>query len=58
MERIYQALAARSGAFVVNSTRYMALIPIQAPFALPKDKNDRRVFAVNFEALKERTPLP
>lgn len=56
IERIYQALMDR-GAFTVNSTRYMALEPVQPPFPMGKDDNKRWVYAVNFAVTKERTTL-
>jgi hypothetical protein len=53
LELIYQALGARS-AFTVNGVRYLDLSPIQTPFPMGKDESNRWMFAVNFEALKER----
>lgn len=56
IERIYLDFVSL-GAFVVNGTRYTALLPIQTPFPLGKDENNRWMFAVNFEAIKDRTSL-
>lgn len=57
IECIYRALANRGG-FTVNSTKYADLSPVQQPFPLGMDNNSRWVFAVNFEAWKEPSPLP
>jgi len=56
MEQIYRGLS-RRGAFTVNSTRYLDLTPLQAPFVLGQDDTGRWIFAVNFEAWKEVVAL-
>jgi hypothetical protein len=37
----------------LSGTRYLRVKPLQTPFPLERDDNDRVVIAVNFEALKE-----
>lgn len=56
IEHIYQAFMDR-GAFTVNSTRYLNIGPVQPPFPLGKDDNNRWVFVVNFDVMKERTSI-
>lgn len=41
------------GAFVADGTRYLALIPLQSPFPLRVDANERQELAVNYLAQKE-----
>lgn len=51
-ERIYQGFGRRGG-FTINTTRYLALTPLQPPYPLDRDAANRYVFAVNLEAWKE-----
>lgn len=52
IEDIYQA-SFGWGAFTSAGTRYLKLTPLQPPFPLDKDGNERYVFAVNFLVQKE-----
>ena len=53
-ETAYRALAAASNR-LLGTTFYGALSPLQAPFLLRKDENDRVIVAFNIEIMKELT---
>ena len=54
LQLLYLRLA-ELGAVTVNRTRYLAFEPVQQPFPLGKDTNERWVFAVNFAVTREPT---
>lgn len=58
IERVYQLLAQRGHETVSGGARYLTWAPIQAPFAMGQDKNERWIFAVNLEVWKEASALP
>lgn len=51
IEQIYQSLAAR-GAFVQGTARYLDLEPLQPPYELGRDENERWVFGFNLRIWK------
>jgi hypothetical protein len=53
VEAIYQALVARPNETVSGGARYLTWEPIQPPYVLGKDKNDRWILGFNVEAWKE-----
>jgi hypothetical protein len=52
IEAIFQALLAY-GAFTVSSVRYLSFTPLQSPYPLRRDENQRVEWAVNFLVQKE-----
>ena len=56
IERLYQGVI-DWGAFVEDGTRYLGLDPIQSPFPLGRDKNQRATFSVNFTVQKELSAI-
>ena len=49
--QIYNLFNGR-GSENIGGTYYVSLDPLQAPFLLQRDENDRWIYAVNFTALK------
>jgi hypothetical protein len=53
IEDIYQLLVNRQAETVSGGARYLSWEPIQPPFVLKKDKNDRWIIGFNVEVWKE-----
>jgi hypothetical protein len=57
IEAIYQLLVARSAETVSGGARYLTWEPIQPPYSLGKDKNERWIVGFNVEVYKEVSAL-
>lgn len=40
---------------LLNNTRYLSIAPLQSPFAMGRDGNNRRLIGFNVEAMKVRS---
>lgn len=54
IEAIKQSLMAK-GAITASGTRYLAFTPLQSPYLLTRDAEERAIWAVNFLVLKEHS---
>ena len=57
IEAIYQLLVQRSAETVAGGARYLSWDPIQPPYQLGKDKNERWMLGFNVEVYKEVSSL-
>lgn len=55
IEAIKQSLMSK-GAITASGTRYLSFTPLQSPYPLTRDSDERVVWAVNFLVLKEHSP--
>lgn len=56
IETIYRTLDGITNT-VIEGVRYRSIMALQTPFPIGRDENQREQFTVNFECIKERSPL-
>jgi hypothetical protein len=57
IESVYQLFAARGNGAIGAGARYLTFEPLQPPYVLGRDKNDRWMLGFNVEVWKEVSAL-